>query len=390
MHWLTMVGVLLIAVGTVCTYWGVELRYRGRGAEGASANAEPTQQDGGGGLREEHRQLLTQTKMIQEENARLRADNTTLALKHKRTEEDVEVYKFRAHELQQTLERLEKKAPNAASATATVWPVSEKTPGPSVGGKPVEPSRAETMEEPDEGESEMDVISRLQSLLAGRDYAALEEAASEQVRRNPNWMTPYVYQGVAARHLGRRQKALQSFVYVVENGAGDPAWSQAERALKLMTSGIQDLAEKNDWEKLAQSCEKYIVQEPDWSLPYYFAGLAYTHIGNKQKAMEYLTHFIESSPDDPETPRAERALRLLKTNILELQRQADYMALIVTCEREIAGDPDWMTPYYLLGLAYAKLGNAARARENLELFVRRAADDPDYENAQKLLESLSP
>ena len=387
MHWLTLVGVLLIAAGTFCTYWGVEMRHR-VGTDKGAPDAVPLQQDEGA-LRDEHRQLLTQTKMIQEENERLRADNTTLALKHKRTEEDVEVYKFRAHELQQALEGREKKTPNAAGAVATAWPAPAKTPGPSVGPKPVESSRPEPVEEPDDGESEMEVISRLQSLLAARDYAALEEAAGEQVRRNPNWMTPYVYQGVAARHLGQRQKALQSFVYVVENGAGDPAWSQAERALKLMTSGIQDLADKNDWEQLAQSCEKYIAQEPDWALPYYFAGLAYTHIGNKPKAVEYLTHFIESSPDDPETPRAERALRLLKTNILELQRQADYMALIVTCEREIAADPDWMTPHYLLGLAYAKLGNASKARENLELFVRRAADDPDYDNAQKLLDSLS-
>ena len=62
--------------------------------------------------------------------------------------------------------------------------------------------------------------------------------------------------------------------------------------------------------------------------------------------------------------------------------------MIRACEHEIESDPTWMTPYYLLGLAYARLGNTAKARENLEIFVRRAGDDSDYANAQRLLDSL--
>ncbi len=389
MHWLSIMGILLIAVGAFCTFWGAELRHRDKGGKTPAAVEESALSEDDQLIRAEHRQLLAQAKLIQEENTRLRAENSTLALKHKRSEEDVEVYKYRAHELQQELEAKGKAVSVAAptnraetalndqkAATAQMRP----TPTPAVDEAPVN----------DEGESEVEIIARLQALLANRDYVALEKAAADQVRMNPNWMTPYVYQGVACRHLGQRQRALQSFVYVVENGAGDPAYAQAERALKLMTTGIQDLVEKNDWEQLAKACEKNIQQEPEWTLPYYFAGLAYTHTGDKQKAIDYLTHFVTNSPDDPETARAERALRLLKTNILELQKQADYPALIRTCEREVAADPDWMTPYYLLGLAYAKLGNSAKARENLEIFIRRAADDPDYGNAQKLLDSLAP
>jgi tetratricopeptide (TPR) repeat protein len=174
----------------------------------------------------------------------------------------------------------------------------------------------------------------------------------------------------------------------VENGAGDPAYPQAERALKLMTSGIQELAEKNEWGQLASASEKQIKQDPDWYLPYYFGGLAYAHLGQKEKAVEFLEEFVAQGEGDPEYGKALRAMRLLKTNILDLQRKGDYPALIRACEHEIENDPDWVTPHYLLGLSYARLGNTGKAKEHLEIFVNRAPDDPDYSNARRLLDSI--
>jgi tetratricopeptide (TPR) repeat protein len=391
MHWLSIVGILLVAAGTFCTYWGTELRQRG-GGQVAQDNAAQEQLEE---LRAEQQALLEQAKLIGQENDRLRADNTTLTLKFKRAEEDAEVYKYRADELKNrldeqrgTLEHSEMankedvpNEPAAEAAVSTGW-----GDAPPTGQRP--PERPPERSSVRDTESEMEIIERLRELTEARDYKALETEAAEQVENNPDWMTPYVYLGVAERHLGKRREALSHFVHVVENGPADPAYPQAERALKLMTTGIQDLAEKNEWGQLAAAAEKQITQDPDWHLPYYFGGLAYTHLGQKEKAMEFLQKFIESSDGDPEYGKAVRALRLLQTNILDLQRQGDYPALIQACVREIENDPDWSTPHYLLGLAFARLGNTARARDHLETFIARAPDDPDYNNARRLLESM--
>ena len=381
MHWLTILGVGLIAAGTFCTYLGVEMKHKKTSSSPASHEEADALT-----LLAEQQELLKMSKEVQQENERLRADNTTLSLKLRRTEEDVDVYKYRSNELQQMIEELKQKPVTSYSRQehqqdeVPAAPVISRIVEQPV---PIEPPVQRVREE-----TEMEVIERLQGLLADRDYAELKQAAQEQVALNADWLTPYVYLGVACRHLGERQQALQQFVYVVENGAGDPAYPQAERALKLMTTGIQDMAERGDWKALANTTEQLIQQEPDWYLSYYFGGLAQTHVGNKAKALQYLETFVANSPNDPEYGRAAKALRLLKTNILELQRRGDYPALIRACEHEIESDPTWMTPYYLLGLAYARLGNTAKARENLEIFVRRAGDDSDYANAQRLLDSL--
>lgn len=381
MHWLSILGIFMIIAGTACTYFGVELRQRQDMFAPRDQTPDAPMVDVAE-LRAEYANQQTQLNHIQKENERLRADNVTLALRQKRAEEDAEVYKFRSMEFQRELSELRKQETGATAETAA------PTPPPVAAATPPPPIAAGWPDQGHEEENELDIIDRLQSLLAARDYAALERSAAEQTRNNPGWMTPYVYLGVANRHLGRRQQALQAFIHVVENGAGDPAYPRAERALKLMTTGIQDLAEQNEWDKLIEACEKSIGKDPEWYLPYYFAGLAYSHRGERQQATEFLTTFIRNTENDPELGRAQRALRLLQTNILDLQKQGDYPALIRACERELENDPEWLTPYYILGLSYARLGNTPKARENLEIFIQRGADDPDYENAQRLLDSL--
>jgi len=377
MHWLSMVGIVLIIAGTLFTYLGAGMNQSEKKREPASSDEEQT-------IRAEYRTLIEQSKLIEKENDRILAENAALSLKLRRSEQDVEIYQFRANELQDKLE--EQKEEEISAITDKESYDEDQSPLQQISESPEpEPESAPA----DEYESEMSVIDRLQSLLATRDYAGLEQAASEQIEKNREWMTPYVYLGVASRHLGKRQKALQNFVYVVENGADDPAYDQAERALKLMTTGIQELAENNDWVALVATCNKLISEDPEWKLPYYFGGLAHTHLGDKQQAAEFLQIFISSSADDPEYARARRALKLLRTDILELQKQGDYPALIKACEREMENDPTWMTPRYLLGLSYAQLGNHDKAREHLELFIQTAADDPDYDNAQRLLDSLN-
>ena len=112
----------------------------------------------------------------------------------------MDVYKYRSNELQQMIEELKQKPVTSYSRQehqqdeVPAAPVISRIVEQPV---PIEPPVQRVREE-----TEMEVIERLQGLLANRDYAELKQVAQEQVALNADWLTPYVYLGVACRHLG--------------------------------------------------------------------------------------------------------------------------------------------------------------------------------------------
>jgi tetratricopeptide (TPR) repeat protein len=57
-------------------------------------------------------------------------------------------------------------------------------------------------------------------------------------------------------------------------------------------------------------------------------------------------------------------------------------------EQVVAADPNHAKAHYMLGLCYANAGDLAKAKEQLETFLRLAPNDPDAASAQQMIKDL--
>jgi hypothetical protein len=62
---------------------------------------------------------------------------------------------------------------------------------------------------------------------------------------------------------------------------------------------MQEMTTSKQWPALAALCERHITGTPKWLAPYYFAGVAYTMMGNKAKALSRLEHVAKYAQSDP-------------------------------------------------------------------------------------------
>lgn len=66
----------------------------------------------------------------------------------------------------------------------------------------------------------------------------------------------------------------------------------------------------------------------------------------------------------------------------------DWKSLVDACEAEMKAVPEWLTPYLYAGVGYGNLGEREKATERLEYVEKRAAGDPQYSDAARLLKQL--
>jgi hypothetical protein len=74
--------------------------------------------------------------------------------------------------------------------------------------------------------------------------------------------------------------------------------------------------------------------------------------------------------------------------MMDLQSLHDWIALKSFCESQMQKTPEWLTPVLLAGIAYANLGDKQRATELLTQVERKAAGDPAYQDATRILKML--
>lgn len=72
----------------------------------------------------------------------------------------------------------------------------------------------------------------------------------------------------------------------------------------------------------------------------------------------------------------------------ELEESQDYLILIEVCEQQIGESPEWLTPYLYCAVAYANLGEKARAIDYLRHVADNAPGDPSYAMAAEFLRQL--
>lgn len=74
---------------------------------------------------------------------------------------------------------------------------------------------------------EVEVFKEIQRLETARNYSQLITICEKQIKETPEWLTPYMYLGVAYANLGNNDRAIELFEFVQKNSFGDKAYSQA-------------------------------------------------------------------------------------------------------------------------------------------------------------------
>ena len=84
------------------------------------------------------------------------------------------------------------------------------------------------------GGPEVEVFKEMQRLETQRNFSQLVTICEKQIKKTPEWLTPYMYLGVAHANLGNRNRAIKLFEFVQENSFGDKAYSQVDDFLKKL------------------------------------------------------------------------------------------------------------------------------------------------------------
>lgn len=81
---------------------------------------------------------------------------------------------------------------------------------------------------------EVAIFEELVRLERGGEHARIVELATTQIRKTPDWLTPYLFRGIAYARLGKLQEAKADLEHVVRNSAGDKAYAEAGIALQQL------------------------------------------------------------------------------------------------------------------------------------------------------------
>lgn len=78
---------------------------------------------------------------------------------------------------------------------------------------------------------EIGVFQRLLELEKNKNYLDLASLCENQINKMPEWLTPYLFLGIAYANLGYREKAIFYLEHVLKNAPGDPDYNQAKTIL---------------------------------------------------------------------------------------------------------------------------------------------------------------
>ena len=81
---------------------------------------------------------------------------------------------------------------------------------------------------------EMTVFKKLLDLQKEQDWSTLRNVCEEQIKKSPEWLTPYLFAGVAYANLGEREQAIKLLEYVDKQAAGSSQYSDAARLLEVL------------------------------------------------------------------------------------------------------------------------------------------------------------
>ena len=84
------------------------------------------------------------------------------------------------------------------------------------------------------GGEEIGVFQQMMSLNGAKDWSGLLDLADAQILKTPNWLTPYLFSGIANLNLGNRDAGIARLEFVRAQSAGHPDYADADRILKQL------------------------------------------------------------------------------------------------------------------------------------------------------------
>ncbi len=79
---------------------------------------------------------------------------------------------------------------------------------------------------------EMGIFTRMEKLKKNENYPELIVLCENQIKKTPDWLTPFLYLGIGYDSMGNRDKAISNLEYVITHAPGDPAYAQAKIILE--------------------------------------------------------------------------------------------------------------------------------------------------------------
>lgn len=189
MHWITIVGIILITAGTIMTYFGQNIRNKS--------------------------DIVGLNNSINEKNCQIdelvRGKNELL--------EKVEIYQQDLREKEKQIEALENKAKMAARGITSIYAFNGARRQTHGGNINVQLG------------PELDAFKQMTILQQSKDHPGLIALCEKQITKTPDWLTPYLYMGVAQANIGLKEEAIENLRHVVEIAGEDPEYKQAEELL---------------------------------------------------------------------------------------------------------------------------------------------------------------
>lgn len=81
---------------------------------------------------------------------------------------------------------------------------------------------------------EIVVFQQMIKLHHDHNWGELLKVAEDEIKTSPEWLTPYLFSGIANANLGNRDAAIQRLTYVRDEAAGNPDYADADRILRLL------------------------------------------------------------------------------------------------------------------------------------------------------------
>jgi len=170
--------------------------------------------------------------------------------------------------------------------------------------------------------------------------------------------------GKSAENL---EKTLKVSLEQLSNG-NDNLLRQNENLLNKVENYQQSLQQKEqqivDLEKKAKQAERGITD-------------VYDFYGRRIK----ISPGKIASVSDTEQEKAYQSM-------MDLYNKKQDKDLMILCFQQIEQTPEWLTPYFFLGVTYMNIDDKKNAQKYLKYVVDNAAGDPDYQEAEKLLQEL--
>ncbi len=146
------------------------------------------------------------------------------------------------------------------------------------------------------------------ALLKNKDFEGAAAAFNSILAADPTNGVAAFRLGQALSSTGKTKEAIDAFLKAAENGQKDNAFKQlATTFLKEASSDLKDKDYKAAIENAVKSCE-YLES----ANAYKIAGTAATSLGDKAKAIEYLSKYLELSPSASDAAQIKAAIEALK------------------------------------------------------------------------------